>query len=85
MSSGEEDKLDSEDDGTDLACGGGHINDVLNQPDEQGRVQVNIGHDSEDPDIFLASQISKAVKPHQVSKRSQAPSKGHRHFVISLD
>ena len=46
---------------------GGHANDEMNQPDEDGQVLVNVGHPSEDPDIFLAPQLSATVKPHQVS------------------
>ena len=44
-----------------------HVNDALNQVDEFGRVLVNVGHPPEEPDIFLAPQLSLAVKPHQVS------------------
>lgn len=46
---------------------GAHTNDCFNQPDEEGRVLVNVGHPPEDPDIFLAPQIAKVIKPHQVS------------------
>lgn len=49
---------------------GAHTNDCFNQPDEEGRVLVNVGHPPEDPDIFLAPQISKVIKPHQVSSFS---------------
>ena len=68
LSSGDEDQMENEsDDGVgDIISGGTHINDLVNQPDELKRVQVNIGHDDDDPDIFLASQIATAVKPHQV-------------------
>lgn len=41
--------------------------DALNVPDELGRVLVNVGHPENDPDIFLPPQISKLIKPHQVS------------------
>lgn len=40
--------------------------DELNVLDEFGRVLVNVGHPDEDPDIFLAPQVSRVVKPHQV-------------------
>jgi len=40
--------------------------DAYNVPDELGRVLVNVGHRPDEPDIFLAPQIAKAVKPHQV-------------------
>lgn len=45
---------------------GSHTNDCLNQPDSEGRVLVNLGHPSEDPDIFLAPQLARIVKPHQI-------------------
>ncbi|XP_061899142.1 helicase ARIP4-like isoform X2 [Entelurus aequoreus] len=45
---------------------GAHINDALNLPDAQGRVLVNINHPAEEKDIYLAPQLARAVKPHQV-------------------
>ncbi|KFM79282.1 Helicase ARIP4, partial [Stegodyphus mimosarum] len=45
---------------------GAHTNDCFNLPDEEGRVLVNVGHPPEDPDIFLAPQIAKVIKPHQI-------------------
>uniref|UniRef100_A0A667YD21 RAD54 like 2 n=1 Tax=Myripristis murdjan TaxID=586833 RepID=A0A667YD21_9TELE len=45
---------------------GAHINDTLNQPDAQGRVLVNINHPAEEEDLYLAPQLARAVKPHQV-------------------
>nr|XP_020443078.1 helicase ARIP4 [Monopterus albus] len=45
---------------------GAHINDALNLPDAQGRVLVNINHPAEEKDIYLAPQLAKAVKPHQI-------------------
>ena len=71
LSSGDEDKetIESESDTEeDLNLGGMHTNDQTNQPDEDGKVQINMGHPPEDPDIYLASQISKAIKPHQVNR-----------------
>lgn len=41
--------------------------DAFNVPDAFGRVLVNVGHPPEEPDIFLAPQIARAVKPHQVT------------------
>lgn len=46
---------------------GMHTNDLYNTPDEQGRVLVNVGHPAEEPEIFLAPQIARIIKPHQVS------------------
>lgn len=54
---------------------GSHIDDALNQPDEQGRVLVNIGHPADEPDIFLAPQIAKYIKRHQVREKK------HKHFL----
>lgn len=45
---------------------GQHVNDAMNQPDLLGRVLVNVGHPPDEPDIFLAPQIARTVKPHQV-------------------
>jgi RAD54-like protein 2 len=45
---------------------GMHTNDEFNQPDEQGRVVVNIGHLDNEPDVFLAPQIARVIKPHQI-------------------
>ena len=32
-----------------------------------GRVLVNVNHSSDEEDIFLAPQIARVAKPHQVS------------------
>lgn len=45
---------------------GMHTNDEFNQPDEQGRVVVNIGHPEGDSDIYVAPQIARVIKPHQI-------------------
>ncbi|XP_053207222.1 helicase ARIP4-like isoform X2 [Panonychus citri] len=45
---------------------GAHTDDRFNQPDEEGRVLVNVGHPAEEEPIYLASQLGKAVKPHQI-------------------
>ena len=44
-----------------------HVDDRLNIPNADGRVLVNVGHTENDPDIFLAPQIQRIIKPHQVS------------------
>ena len=46
--------------------GGPHINDEQNIPDALGRVLVNLGHPAEDPDIFIAPQLARIIKPHQI-------------------
>lgn len=43
-----------------------HVNDAYNVPDEQGRVLINIGHPENEEDIFVAPQIARIIKPHQV-------------------
>lgn len=45
---------------------GMHTNDEFNQPDEQGRVVVNVGHPDDESDIFVAPQIARIMKPHQI-------------------
>ncbi|CAK1604094.1 unnamed protein product [Parnassius mnemosyne] len=50
----------------DPANSGLHVNDAYNTPDEQGRVLINIGHPETEEDIFLAPQIARIIKPHQI-------------------
>lgn len=50
----------------DSTSSGAHINDAFNVADAQGRVLVNVGHPEGDEDIFLAPQLARLVKPHQV-------------------
>ncbi len=57
---------EEEGDAEDPNNSGSHVNDAMNQPDHLGRVLVNVGHPNEEPDIFLAPQLSAAIKPHQV-------------------
>ncbi|CAB1315405.1 unnamed protein product [Coregonus sp. 'balchen'] len=76
LSSGDDDALqissesanEDEDEGAGgtAESSGAHINDSLNQPDAQGRVLVNINHPAEEEDLYLAPQLARAVKPHQV-------------------
>ena len=40
--------------------------DVMNYVRKDGRVLVNVGHTHTEPDVFLAPQIGRAVKGHQV-------------------
>lgn len=49
---------------------GMHTNDLYNVPDEQGRVLINVGHPDSEKDVFLAPQIARIIKPHQVNKRT---------------
>ncbi|XP_049893297.1 helicase ARIP4 [Epinephelus moara] len=75
LSSGDEDALqissesaDEDADGTAASeeSSGAHINDAMNLPDAQGRVLVNISHPADEKDIYLAPQLARAVKPHQI-------------------
>ncbi|XP_056130107.1 helicase ARIP4 [Lampris incognitus] len=75
LSSGDEDALqissESADEDAEGTAGteessGAHINDALNQRDAQGRVLVNINHPAEEEDLYLAPQLARAVKPHQI-------------------
>lgn len=73
LSSGDEDTLqissesaDEDSVGGSEESSGAHINDALNLPDAQGRVLININHPAEESDIYLAPQLARAVKPHQV-------------------
>lgn len=45
---------------------GMHTNDAYNLPDESGRVLINVGHPNNEPDVFLAPQIARIIKPHQI-------------------
>lgn len=45
---------------------GMHTNDAYNLPDEAGRVLINVGHPDNEPDVFLAPQIARVIKPHQI-------------------
>ena len=65
-----EDVLEESDD-EDPDNSGMHVDDRLNVPQLHGdnkieKVLVNIGHPSNEPDIFLPPQIQAVVKPHQV-------------------
>ena len=43
-----------------------HVNDAYNKCDSEGRVIINIGHGANEPDIYLAPQIARVIKPHQI-------------------
>jgi len=61
------DEADDDDD-EDPNNSGMHVNDASNIHDADGRVLVNPGHPASDDAIFLASQISACIKPHQVNQ-----------------
>lgn len=62
LSDVEDEEEDSEDDNN----SGEHTNDLYNQPDSEGRVVVNIGHNERESDIYVAPQIARVIKPHQI-------------------
>lgn len=71
LSSGEDDSIvhissESTLEEEDSEPSGAHVNDILNQPDAQGRVLVNLNHPAAEKDIFLSPQLARAVKPHQI-------------------
>lgn len=95
LSSGEEDTLHIVDSSESVSeedeeeeKGGTHVNDVLNQRDALGRVLVNLNHPPEEENVFLAPQLARAVKPHQVQQlltlfvSFQLPHCGHCLLVL---
>ncbi|XP_015686323.1 helicase ARIP4-like, partial [Protobothrops mucrosquamatus] len=74
LSSGEDEALhivDSSDSGNEgdddtEESSGAHVNDALNQLDASGQVIININHPPNEEDIYLAPQLARAVKPHQI-------------------
>ena len=60
------DTKDSESNFEDVNNCGTHTDDSLNTPDGEGRVLINVAHPPEDPDLYLAPQIARSVKPHQI-------------------
>lgn len=61
-----DDDDDDEEDGADAHNSGLHVNDKYNTPDEFGRVIINVGHPETETDIYLAPQIARNIKPHQI-------------------
>ncbi|XP_062552894.1 helicase ARIP4-like [Armigeres subalbatus] len=64
LSDDDEEPEDDSDD--DPHNSGMHVNDSYNVPDDKGRVVINIGHTEGEEDIFLAPQIARIIKPHQI-------------------
>lgn len=65
ISEGEQEEEEEEED-VDPTNSGMHTNDLYNIPDENGRVLINVGKPDNEPEIFLAPQIARVIKPHQV-------------------
>lgn len=64
ISGGEEEEEEEEEE--DPTNSGMHTNDTYNVPDDQGRVLINVGKPDNEPEVFLAPQIARIIKPHQV-------------------
>lgn len=60
--SDEEDDVEEEDENN----SGEHTNDIYNQKDAEGRVVVNVGHGESEANIYVAPQIARIIKPHQI-------------------
>ena len=67
VNEGAQEEEEEDDEEEDPNNSGQHVNDAMNQPDLLGNVLVNVGHPPDEQDIFLAPQIARAVKPHQVA------------------
>lgn len=63
MLSDEEEEPDGDDDPHNSGL---HVNDTYNLPDDKGRVLINFGHSDTEQDVFVAPQIARALKPHQI-------------------
>lgn len=50
----------------DSANSGLHTDDSLNRLNKDGRCLVNVGHSSDEPDVYLDDYLSRKVKPHQI-------------------
>lgn len=63
LSDDDEEELESDDDENNS---GEHTNDSYNVPDAEGRVVINIGHKENEEKVFIAPQIARVIKPHQI-------------------
>ena len=50
----------------DAANSGLHTDDTLNRLNKDGRCLINVGHPSDEPDVFLDDYLARKVKPHQI-------------------
>ncbi|XP_016974752.1 helicase ARIP4 [Drosophila rhopaloa] len=64
----EEEEEDDEDlnESDDATNSGMHVKDAYNVPDENGQVVVNMAHPEGEETLYLAPQIAKVIKPHQI-------------------
>lgn len=68
----------------DTSNSGMHTNDLYNVPDDQGRVLINVGHPDNEKDVFLAPQIARIIKPHQVSINDLGIFNFHMNDIVYL-
>ncbi|XP_026841790.1 helicase ARIP4 [Drosophila persimilis] len=68
LSEEEEEEEEEEDlnESDDAHNSGMHVKDLYNVPDENGQVVVNIAHPEGEETLYLAPQIAKVIKPHQI-------------------
>nr|XP_017018706.1 helicase ARIP4 isoform X1 [Drosophila kikkawai] len=59
----DDEDLNESDDATNS---GMHVKDLYNVPDENGQVVVNMAHPEGEETLYLAPQIAKVIKPHQI-------------------
>lgn len=61
LSDEEEEEAEEDDDNS-----GEHTNDLYNKKDAEGRVIVNVGHGEKEANVYVAPQIARIIKPHQI-------------------
>lgn len=61
LSDEEEEEAEEDDDNS-----GEHTNDLYNKKDAEGRVIVNVGHGEKESNVYVAPQIARIIKPHQI-------------------
>ncbi|KAH8291318.1 hypothetical protein KR054_010563 [Drosophila jambulina] len=59
----DDEDLNESDDATNS---GMHVKDLYNVPDENGQVVVNMAHPEGEETLYLAPQIARVIKPHQI-------------------
>ncbi|XP_065367336.1 helicase ARIP4 isoform X2 [Calliphora vicina] len=64
--SDDEAELEEDNENDDPHNSGMHVKDEFNVPDHLGRVVINVGHPEDEEDIFIAPQIARTIKPHQI-------------------
>lgn len=59
----DEDEIDTDEDESNS---GEHTNDSFNKAESDGGVIINIGHKGNESKIYIAPQIARVIKPHQI-------------------